>query len=285
MYFDQNMIIDATRGSIARFVNHSCEPNCRMEKWTVSGKPRMALFAGESGIMTGEELTYDYNFEYACPLSTSARSPLTRVQSLLSEKRTGMPLRHTIMSWYPRSQNERCERKEGSRTEVEEKETSSCFDYFYLQPSASGRKKTQGRCHSRRVDFAPEQETEAAQTNRGISQGWFEESNHEGCPSDEEGGHICYYHQQAKGYSNSKGQNNRHNNLEANQDKSTSPPTITTAAAAEIPTQKDQPSTGNQTSRPNHRRRSHVPLQTQDDETEAARVQFHRCRSQGGQYT
>ncbi|KAL3472630.1 hypothetical protein BJX99DRAFT_235044 [Aspergillus californicus] len=63
MYFDQNMIIDATRGSIARFVNHACEPNCRMEKWTVAGKPRMALFAGDRGIMTGEELTYDYNFD------------------------------------------------------------------------------------------------------------------------------------------------------------------------------------------------------------------------------
>ncbi|KAI9754432.1 MAG: hypothetical protein M4579_004700 [Chaenotheca gracillima] len=63
MLFDQNMIIDATRGSIARFVNHACEPNCRMEKWTVAGKPRMALFAGERGIMTGEELTYDYKFD------------------------------------------------------------------------------------------------------------------------------------------------------------------------------------------------------------------------------
>ncbi|KAL4922205.1 hypothetical protein BDW62DRAFT_79114 [Aspergillus aurantiobrunneus] len=63
MYFDQNMIIDATRGSIARFVNHGCEPNCRMEKWTVAGKPRMALFAGDRGVMTGEELTYDYNFD------------------------------------------------------------------------------------------------------------------------------------------------------------------------------------------------------------------------------
>jgi [histone H3]-lysine4 N-trimethyltransferase ASH1L len=57
------MIIDATRGSIARFVNHSCEPNCRMVKWIVAGKPRMALFAGDRPIMTGEELTYDYNFD------------------------------------------------------------------------------------------------------------------------------------------------------------------------------------------------------------------------------
>ncbi|RMZ78306.1 hypothetical protein DV737_g3916, partial [Chaetothyriales sp. CBS 132003] len=64
MNFDQNMVIDATtKGSIARFVNHSCAPNCRMEKWTVGGQPRMALFAGQRGVMTGEELTYDYNFD------------------------------------------------------------------------------------------------------------------------------------------------------------------------------------------------------------------------------
>ncbi|RYP16673.1 hypothetical protein DL765_004993 [Monosporascus sp. GIB2] len=60
---NQNMIIDATTGSIARFVNHSCEPNCRMIKWIVSGQPRMALFAGDRPIMTGEELTYDYKFD------------------------------------------------------------------------------------------------------------------------------------------------------------------------------------------------------------------------------
>ncbi|PQE06148.1 Histone-lysine N-methyltransferase ASH1L protein [Rutstroemia sp. NJR-2017a BBW] len=63
MSFDQNMIIDATKGSIARFVNHSCRPNCRMVKWIVEGKPRMALFAGDNPIMTGDELTYDYNFD------------------------------------------------------------------------------------------------------------------------------------------------------------------------------------------------------------------------------
>lgn len=64
MSFDQNTILDATeKGSIARFVNHSCDPNCRMVKWVVAGKPRMALFAGDRPIMTGEELTYDYNFD------------------------------------------------------------------------------------------------------------------------------------------------------------------------------------------------------------------------------
>ncbi|TVY53552.1 Histone-lysine N-methyltransferase ash1 [Lachnellula cervina] len=63
MSFDQNMILDGTKGSIARFVNHSCKPNCRMVKWLVGGKPRMALFAGDDPIMTGDELTYDYNFD------------------------------------------------------------------------------------------------------------------------------------------------------------------------------------------------------------------------------
>jgi histone-lysine N-methyltransferase ASH1L len=62
MSFDQNMVIDATKGSIARFVNHSCSPNSRMVKWIVGGKPRMALFAGDNPIMSGDELTYDYNF-------------------------------------------------------------------------------------------------------------------------------------------------------------------------------------------------------------------------------
>ncbi|ERS98220.1 hypothetical protein HMPREF1624_05003 [Sporothrix schenckii ATCC 58251] len=63
MSFDQSLIIDGTSGSIARFVNHSCSPNCRMIKWIVSGQPRIALFAGDRPIQTGEELTYDYNFD------------------------------------------------------------------------------------------------------------------------------------------------------------------------------------------------------------------------------
>lgn len=44
-----------------RFVNHSCEPNCEMQKWSVDGYYRMALFALRD-IEPGEEITYDYNF-------------------------------------------------------------------------------------------------------------------------------------------------------------------------------------------------------------------------------
>lgn len=92
MAFDQNMIIDATRGSMARFVNHSCAPNCRMEKWTVSGKPRMALFAGERGIMTGEELTYDYNFDpYSQKNVQTCRCGAVNCRGFLGPKQRDQP--------------------------------------------------------------------------------------------------------------------------------------------------------------------------------------------------
>ena len=46
---DNKTMIDAHRaGSECRFVNHACEPNCEMEKWTVGGLYRMALFRSVS---------------------------------------------------------------------------------------------------------------------------------------------------------------------------------------------------------------------------------------------
>ena len=53
-------------GNECRFVNHSCEPNCEMQKWTVNGHYRMALFALKD-IHPDEELTYDYNFSLFNP--------------------------------------------------------------------------------------------------------------------------------------------------------------------------------------------------------------------------
>ncbi|KAL2866043.1 putative histone-lysine N-methyltransferase (Ash1) [Aspergillus lucknowensis] len=105
MYFDQNMIIDATRGSIARFVNHACEPNCRMEKWTVAGKPRMALFAGDRGIMTGEELSYDYNFD---PYS----------QKNVQECRCGSEKCRGILGPRPREKEQRAELRAAKLKEI-----------------------------------------------------------------------------------------------------------------------------------------------------------------------
>jgi hypothetical protein len=57
-----NMVIDATnKGNMSRFINHSCEPNTEMQKWTVEGETRVGIFALRD-IKTGEELTYDYKY-------------------------------------------------------------------------------------------------------------------------------------------------------------------------------------------------------------------------------
>ncbi|XP_023265672.1 histone-lysine N-methyltransferase ASH1L-like isoform X2 [Seriola lalandi dorsalis] len=59
---DSGMVIDSYRmGNEARFINHSCEPNCEMQKWSVNGVYRIGLFALKD-ITSGTELTYDYNF-------------------------------------------------------------------------------------------------------------------------------------------------------------------------------------------------------------------------------
>ncbi|PUZ76508.1 hypothetical protein GQ55_1G296600 [Panicum hallii var. hallii] len=58
----KDFTIDATfKGNASRFLNHSCEPNCKLEKWQVDGETRVGVFASRS-IKVGEPLTYDYRF-------------------------------------------------------------------------------------------------------------------------------------------------------------------------------------------------------------------------------
>lgn len=59
---DAIMVIDAThRGSLARFINHSCDPNCVAKTITLNGSKRIVMYAKKS-IKPGEEITYDYKF-------------------------------------------------------------------------------------------------------------------------------------------------------------------------------------------------------------------------------
>jgi hypothetical protein len=59
---DDDTIIDATeRGNVARFTNHSCEPNCYAEVITVQGKPKIVFYAAKK-IEAGAEVTYNYKF-------------------------------------------------------------------------------------------------------------------------------------------------------------------------------------------------------------------------------
>jgi hypothetical protein len=61
--FDADNIIDATKyGNLARFINHCCEPNCKAQCNEINGKKHILLLA-KRFIKTGEEITYDYNFE------------------------------------------------------------------------------------------------------------------------------------------------------------------------------------------------------------------------------
>ncbi|XP_069362911.1 uncharacterized protein [Maniola hyperantus] len=60
---DKERMIDAgPKGNLARFMNHSCEPNCETQKWTVLGDVRVGLFA-IFDIPANSELTFNYNLE------------------------------------------------------------------------------------------------------------------------------------------------------------------------------------------------------------------------------
>ena len=57
---DKNLIIDAgTKSNNARFINHSCDPNCQTQKWKVNGETRIGIFSIKN-IPAGTELTFDY---------------------------------------------------------------------------------------------------------------------------------------------------------------------------------------------------------------------------------
>ena len=63
MMLGAGCVVDATRaGCVARFINHSCAPNCVAQKWTVGGETRVGIFATRD-IGRNEEVTYDYRME------------------------------------------------------------------------------------------------------------------------------------------------------------------------------------------------------------------------------
>ncbi|KAF8784580.1 Histone-lysine N-methyltransferase NSD2 like protein [Argiope bruennichi] len=77
LYLDARRMIDAgPMGNYSRFINHSCEPNCEMRKWSVNGDARIGIFAVVN-ISAGEELTFNYQsdkyeFEQKCLCSSSS---------------------------------------------------------------------------------------------------------------------------------------------------------------------------------------------------------------------
>ncbi|CAJ0963148.1 unnamed protein product [Ranitomeya imitator] len=63
MALKNDEIIDATqKGNCSRFMNHSCDPNCETQKWTVNGQVRVGFFTTRL-VPAGAELTFDYQFQ------------------------------------------------------------------------------------------------------------------------------------------------------------------------------------------------------------------------------
>ncbi|XP_056640529.1 histone-lysine N-methyltransferase SETD1 isoform X1 [Diorhabda sublineata] len=59
---DLENIIDATKcGNLARFINHSCNPNCYAKVITIESRKKIVIYSKQN-IGVNEEITYDYKF-------------------------------------------------------------------------------------------------------------------------------------------------------------------------------------------------------------------------------
>ncbi|KAE9110343.1 hypothetical protein PF005_g8594 [Phytophthora fragariae] len=78
-------------GNAARFFNHSCDPNCSAEEWTVSGFYRIGIMALKA-IQAGEEITFSYgpNYHFRTCMCSQCRNCFTK-----KRKRQAAPKQRT----------------------------------------------------------------------------------------------------------------------------------------------------------------------------------------------
>ena len=66
---EDGRVIDANvGGNAARWINHSCKPNCEADEIQVGGESRVFIFARRK-LLPGEELFYDYSLNLDGKLS------------------------------------------------------------------------------------------------------------------------------------------------------------------------------------------------------------------------
>lgn len=56
------MIDATTKGSVARFINHSCAANCTAKVLSFDGRNKKIIIVALRDIDVGEEICYDYKF-------------------------------------------------------------------------------------------------------------------------------------------------------------------------------------------------------------------------------
>ena len=53
-------------GNMARFINHSCSPNCEIRLWDIKATKRVGIYS-KCMISPGTQLTIDYKFDFPQP--------------------------------------------------------------------------------------------------------------------------------------------------------------------------------------------------------------------------
>jgi histone-lysine N-methyltransferase NSD2 len=62
MRVDKTIIDGNKKNNMARFINHSCNPNCALEIEDDKGTPHACIFVLKK-IKSGSELTFDYKWQ------------------------------------------------------------------------------------------------------------------------------------------------------------------------------------------------------------------------------
>ncbi|XP_066535463.1 histone-lysine N-methyltransferase NSD2 [Hoplias malabaricus] len=119
---DKDRIIDAgPKGNYSRFMNHSCQPNCETQKWTVNGDTRVGLFA-VCDIPTGTELTFNYNLDCLGNEKTVCRCGAPNCSGFLGDRPKIAPSSESKT----KPQKKKI-RKRRARSEVKKQSEDECF--------------------------------------------------------------------------------------------------------------------------------------------------------------
>nr|XP_033806821.1 histone-lysine N-methyltransferase NSD2 [Geotrypetes seraphini]XP_033806831.1 histone-lysine N-methyltransferase NSD2 [Geotrypetes seraphini]XP_033806839.1 histone-lysine N-methyltransferase NSD2 [Geotrypetes seraphini]XP_033806849.1 histone-lysine N-methyltransferase NSD2 [Geotrypetes seraphini]XP_033806859.1 histone-lysine N-methyltransferase NSD2 [Geotrypetes seraphini]XP_033806868.1 histone-lysine N-methyltransferase NSD2 [Geotrypetes seraphini] len=120
---DKDRIIDAgPKGNYSRFMNHSCQPNCETQKWTVNGDTRVGLFA-VCDIPAGTELTFNYNLDCLGNEKTVCRCGSPNCSGFLGDR----PKNSTNATDEKCKKAKKKARKRKSRNEVKKESEDYCF--------------------------------------------------------------------------------------------------------------------------------------------------------------